>query len=64
MNDAAYMTLLTEVIKNAKAVIASDHPDASKLLNDTLKLLSKADRQSRALAGKKPTLEVIRKDAK
>lgn len=43
--DQAYLTLLTEIGKNHKALIASDHPDAGQLINLSLKQLGFITRQ-------------------
>ena len=58
------MALLAEVTKNLKGIVASDHPDTGKILNDALKLLGKVNSQTRQLARVKPADKVVGKTAK
>ena len=64
MDNASYVALLAEVTKNLTGIVASEHPDTSKLLNDVFKLFSKINTQSRQLSRKAATDKVIGKGAK
>ena len=64
MDNATYVALLAEVTKNLKGIVACEHPDTSKLLNDVFKLLGKINTQSRQLSRKATTDKVVAKGAK
>ena len=64
MDNATYVALLAEVTKNLKSVVACEHPETSKILNDVFKLLGKINSQSRQLARKAAADKVVGKGAK